>query len=64
MVTFTIPTTTSNNNKNGDLGGFDCTLMSVTAHVLSHIQFFVTSWTVPQQVPLSMAFSGKNTGVD
>ena len=30
---------------------------------LSCIQFFVTLWTVAFQVPLSMGFSGKNTGV-
>ena len=27
------------------------------ARVLSHVQLFVTPWTVPQQAPLSMGFS-------
>jgi len=31
---------------------------------LSCIRFFVTPWTVTHQAPLSMGFSGKNTGVD
>ena len=30
---------------------------------LSHIQLSVTPWTVALEAPLSMAFSGKNTGV-
>ena len=29
----------------------------------SHIQLFVTPWAVAHQAPLSMGFSGKNTGV-
>ena len=29
----------------------------------SHVQLFGTSWTVAHQAPLSMEFSGKNTGV-
>ena len=33
------------------------------ACVLSHVQLFVTLWTIAHQVPLSMGFSGKNTGV-
>ena len=32
------------------------------SHV-SHVQIFATLWTVAQQAPLSMGFSGKNTGV-
>ena len=31
--------------------------------VLSHVQFFATPWTAACQAPLSMEFSGKNTGV-
>ena len=31
--------------------------------VLSHVQFFVTPWTVACWVALSMEFPGKNTGV-
>ena len=30
----------------------------------SRVQLFVTLWTEPPQAPLSMWFSGKNTGVD
>ena len=29
----------------------------------SHVQLFATLWTVARQAPLSMNFSGKNTGV-
>ena len=29
----------------------------------SHVQLFVTLWTVAHQAPLSMVFSSKNTGV-
>ena len=29
----------------------------------SHIQLFVTPWTVARQAPPSMGFLGKNTGV-
>ena len=32
-------------------------------HVFSHVQLFVTPWTVACQAPLFMGFSGKNTGV-
>ena len=32
--------------------------------LLHCVQLFVTLWTVACQVPLSMGFSGKNTGVD
>ena len=28
-----------------------------------HVQFFGTPWTVARQAPLSMDFSGKNTGM-
>ena len=31
---------------------------------LSHVQPFVTTWTVARQAPRSMGFSRKNTGVD
>ena len=30
---------------------------------LSRVQLYVTPWTVAHQAPLSMEFSGKNTGV-
>ena len=30
--------------------------------MLSNVQFFVTPWTVAQQVPLSMGFSGVADG--
>ena len=30
---------------------------------LSRVQLFVTPWAVARQAPLSMGFSGKNTGV-
>ena len=33
------------------------------AQVLSYVRLFETLWTVAQQTPLSMDFSGKNTGV-
>ena len=36
---------------------------SVCAQLLSHVQLFVTSWTVALQAPLSMRFPTKNTGV-
>ena len=32
--------------------------------LLGHVWLFLTSWTVAYQAPLSMEFSGKNTGVD
>ena len=31
--------------------------------MLSHIQLFVTPYTVARKAPLSMKFSGKNTGM-
>ena len=31
--------------------------------MLSHVQLFVTPWSVALQAPLSMEFSGKNIGV-
>ena len=31
-------------------------------HVFSHVQLFVNPWTVACQAPLSMGFSGQNTG--
>ena len=31
--------------------------------MLSRVWFFVTSWTVAHQAPLSMGFSSKNTGI-
>ena len=31
--------------------------------VLSHVQLFVTLWTVAHEAPLSMHFLGKNAGV-
>ena len=36
---------------------------SMPAKLLSHVQLFVTPWTVTCQAPLSMGFLGKNTGV-
>ena len=35
----------------------------VCAQLLSHIQLFVAPWAVAHQVPLSMRFPSKNTGV-
>ena len=32
------------------------------AQLLSHVQLFVTPWTVAHQAPLPMEFSRKNTG--
>ena len=34
-----------------------------SAQLLSHVQLFVTTWTIADQAPLSMGFPGKNTGV-
>ena len=46
---------------------FFCVFLSVLcAYVLSHfscVQLFVILWTVAHQAPLSLGFSGKNTGV-
>ena len=39
-----------------------CMHISMLSH-FSHIQLFATLWTVAYQAPLSMGFSGKNTGV-
>ena len=33
------------------------------AKSLNHVRLFVIPWTVAHQAPLSMGFSGKNTGV-
>ena len=33
------------------------------AHVLRSVQLFVTPWTVVYKLPLSLGFSGKNSGV-
>ena len=35
-----------------------------TLSCFSHVQLFVTLCTAAHQAPLSMGFSGKNTGVD
>ena len=35
---------------------------SVRAQLLSHVWLFATTWTTAHQPPLSMVFSGKNTG--
>ena len=35
----------------------------VPSQSLSHAQLFVTLWSVGCQAPLTMGFSGKNTGV-
>ena len=32
--------------------------------LLSHVQLFITLWTVDCQAPLSMGFFRQNTGVD
>ena len=37
--------------------------LTVCAHLLSHVQLFVTPWTVVRQAPLSIDSPGKNTGV-
>ena len=34
-----------------------CVCVCAHMHMLSHVRFFVTSWTVAHQVPLSMEFS-------
>ena len=36
-----------------------CKLTITIAHMLNHVQLFVTPWTVAQQVLLSMGFSGQ-----
>ena len=33
------------------------------AHSLCRVQLFASPWTVARQLPLSMGFSSKNTGV-
>ena len=38
-------------------------MCAVKYYLLSHVQLFVTPWTVAHQAPLSMGFSGKNSGV-
>ena len=38
--------------------------MNVNMKSLSHVQLFVTPWTVAYQAPLSMGFSRHSTGVD
>ena len=38
-------------------------MCAVKYYLFSHVQLFVTPWTVAHQAPLSMGFSGKNTGV-
>ena len=35
----------------------------ISVHALSHVQLLVTPWTVACQLPLSIEFLGKNTGV-
>ena len=40
-----------------------CAWMCLCVCALSHVQFFVTLWTEACQAPLSMEFSGKNTGM-
>ena len=37
--------------------------MKAKGSVTHRVQFFVTLWTVAHQVPLSMGFLSKNTGV-
>ena len=38
-------------------------IMCMHVQLLSHVQLFVTPWAVAHQVPLSMGFPSKNTGV-
>ena len=38
-------------------------LVSALVCVLSHVRLFVTPWSIACQVPLTMKFLGKNTGV-
>ena len=42
-----------------------CVYVRVRTHVqsLSHVRIFATLWMVAGQAPLSVGFSGKNTGV-
>ena len=37
--------------------------LKVKVKLLSRVRLFATPWTVAHQVPLSMGFPGKNTGV-
>ena len=39
-----------------------CGIIHMCVLSLSHIRLSVTLWTVAHQAPLSMGFSGKNTG--
>ena len=39
-----------------------CVCVCVCVCVFCHVQLFATPWTVARQAPLSMEFSGKNTG--
>ena len=48
----------------GDNSYFDkLCVWKLCAYSLSCVQLYGTSWTVAHQAPLSVAFSGKNTGV-
>ena len=40
-----------------------CVCVCVRVCMLSHVQLFAAPWTAVLQAPLSMGFSGKNTGV-
>ena len=40
-----------------------CVRVCACTHALGHTQLLVTSWTVSRQVPLSMEFSSRETGV-
>ena len=40
-----------------------CARTHARAHVCSRVQLFYDPWTVAHQAPLSMDFTGKNTGV-
>ena len=40
-----------------------CVSVCVYAQLLSHVQLFLTPWSVAHQAHLSMGFPGKNTGV-
>ena len=41
----------------------DCLFSMWVLSCFSHVWFYVTLWIVAHQAPLSMIFSGKNTGV-
>ena len=46
-----------------DLGSISPKVKVEVCSVISHVQIFVTPWTVACQTPLSTNFPGKNTGL-